>query len=199
MFASTGISQDRKSTHHYIIHAYDMEGLAERALAVARSYGELAPNVSHTLHMPSHIFTRLGLWEESISWNIRSAAAGLENSDSGTISHHFFHALDYLVYAYLQTVNDKKAKAMLDQLNTSKESFNTSAATAYALAAAPGRYVLERRQWADAAKLELIQATGFPWERYPQFEAIFHFTRAIGSARSGDELATKSSAMNDRK
>jgi len=177
--------------HHYIIHAYDMDGLAERALAVARNYGELAPDVSHTLHMPSHIFTRLGLWEESISWNIRSAAAGLKNSDSGTLSHHFFHAADYLVYAYLQTVNDKKAKEMLDKLNTSGESFNISAATAYTLAAAPGRYVLERRQWADAAKLKLIQATDFPWERFPQFVAIFHFTRAIGSARNGNELATK--------
>ena len=186
---------DHPAAHHYIIHAYDMEGLADRALAVARNYGKIAPDVPHALHMPSHIFTRLGLWEESISWNIRSAASGLRYSHHGAISHHYFHAADYLTYAYLQKGDDKKAKEMLDELNGLEGKFHLSPATAYTLAAVPARYTLERQHWADAAQLPLIRAEEFEWGRFPQIEAIVHFARAVGAARSGD-LSTAQKAFD---
>lgn len=182
---------DHPGAHHYIIHAYDMEGLAERALAVARNYGKIAPDVPHALHMPSHIFTRLGLWEESIAWNIRSAASALKHTHHGTISGHYFHAVDYLTYAYLQMGDDEKAKEWVDELMNLEGQFQPSPATAYTLAAVPARYALERRQWGDAARLQLIRATDFPWERFPQFEAIVHFAEALGAARSGDQPAAK--------
>ena len=95
--------------HHYIIHAYDYPPLAGRALEVARAYGRIAPEVPHALHMPTHIFTRLGLWEDSIDWNKRSAAAALANPVAGAVSLHYLHALDYLAYSYLQRGEDDKA------------------------------------------------------------------------------------------
>jgi tetratricopeptide (TPR) repeat protein len=107
---------DHPGAHHYIIHAYDLPGLAGRALKVARSYGKVAPEVPHALHMPTHIFTRLGLWQESIAWNNRSAAAALKNKVGGAITMHYLHALDYLAYAYLQQAQDKKAKETMETI-----------------------------------------------------------------------------------
>jgi tetratricopeptide (TPR) repeat protein len=182
---------DHPGAHHYIIHAYDMEGLADRALEVARNYGKIAPDVPHALHMPSHIFTRLGLWEESIEWNKRSAASALKYPHNGAVSGHYFHALDYLAYAYLQTAQDKKAEEVFDKLRALKGPLQNDPATAYVLAAVPARYYLERQQWSEAAKLESIQAADFPWDRFPQFEAITHFARALGAARSGDLSAAQ--------
>lgn len=187
---------DHPGAHHYIIHAYDMEGLAERALGVARNYGKIAPDVPHALHMPTHIFTRRGFWEESIDWNKRSAASALKYPHHGAVSHHYFHALDYLAYAYLQTARDKKAGEVLKTLAALKGPFHISPATAYTIAAVPARYLLERRQWAKAARLAPMQTADFPWERFPQFVAMTHFARALGAARSG-ELPSAQRAIAD--
>jgi hypothetical protein len=151
---------DHPGAHHYIIHAYDYPGLADRALKVARSYGKIAPEVPHALHMPSHIFTRLGLWEESIDWNVRSASAAWKNKFDGAITMHYLHALDYLAYAYLQQGQDDKAKEVTDTVLSLSGPFydlNVEAA-AYALAAIPARYTLERQKWEDAAKLKILPA-----------------------------------------
>ena len=177
---------DHPGAHHYIVHAYDYPGLANRALPVARNYGKLAPEIPHALHMPSHIFTRLGLWRESIDWNTRSASAALKRPVNGAISKHYFHALDYLVYAYLQRAEDERAVSILTDLQALEGPFQLSSATAYCLAAVPARYALERHQWSMAAQLEPRQPLHVPWDRFPEYESITHFSRALGAARIGD-------------
>ncbi len=185
---------DHPGAHHYIIHAYDYPGLADRALKVARNYGKVAPEVPHALHMPSHIFTRLGLWKESIDWNIRSASAALKNKVDGAITMHYLHALDYLAYAYLQQVQDEKAKEVMETvLSLSGPFYDLNVeATAYALAAIPARYTLERQKWEDAAKLKPRAPASFKWgNRFAAFEATTHFARALGAARSGNTNASQ--------
>jgi hypothetical protein len=180
---------DHPGAHHYIIHAYDLPGLAGRALKVARSYGKVAPEVPHALHMPTHIFTRLGLWQESIAWNNRSAAAALKNKVGGAITMHYLHALDYLAYAYLQQAQDKKAKETMETiLSLSGPFYDLNVeATAYALAAIPARYTLERQKWEDAAQLKPRKPVTFQWgNRFSAFESTIHFARALGAARSGN-------------
>ena len=180
---------DHPGAHHYIIHAYDYPSLAEQAVSVARSYGEITSSVSHALHMPSHIFTRLGLWQESIVMNQRAATAALESPVSeNTISLHYLHALDYLVYAYLQRADDAQAEQVLQIIKSIDKSVQAHVASAYAFSAVPARLVLERRQWAKAAALEVRLPDNYPWDRFPAMEAITHFARAIGAARSGNEV-----------
>ena len=178
---------DHPGAHHYVIHAYDYPPLAERALGVARKYGDVAPDVPHALHMPSHIFTRLGLWPESIAWNTRSADAALVHAQPGITSNHYLHALDYLVYAYLQRAQDQKAKAVVEQMKPLKGPFNQQIASPYSLAAAPARLALERQQWAEAVKLEPRMPDGYPWDAAPAMEAITHFARALGAARGAND------------
>ena len=178
---------DHPGAHHYLIHAYDFPGLAKRALFAARRYGNLAPNVPHALHMPTHIFIRLGHWEEAIAWNKRSAAAALKRGAEGAF--HYVHALDYVAYAYLQQARDDKAKAVLTRVLTLPKPFYAvkSPAFAYALAAIPVRYALERHAWKEAANLMPPVANVYPWgTRFPAFQAITHFARALGAARSGN-------------
>jgi tetratricopeptide (TPR) repeat protein len=185
---------DHPGAHHYIIHAYDFPGLADRALEVARNYGKVAPEVPHALHMPSHIFTRLGLWQESIDWNRRSAAAAWKNKVDGAITIHYPHALDYLMYAYLQQVKDEKAKEVMEiVLSLSGPFYDLNAeASAYALAAIPARYTLERQQWGAAANLKPRKPVSFHWgNRFAAYEAITHFARALGAARSGNTIAAQ--------
>ena len=178
---------DHPGAHHYIIHAYDYPLLAENALAVARSYGAITSNVSHAFHMPSHIFTRLGLWQESIAMNQRAAEAARVNPVNSTVSLHYLHALDYLAYAYLQQADDDRAKEVLDTIRSLKMPVQEHFASAYALAAIPARFSLERQQWAEAAVLEPGFFGNFPWNQFPAMEAITHFARALGAARSGNE------------
>lgn len=178
---------DHPGAHHYVIHGYDYPPLAERALGVARQYGDVAPDVPHALHMPSHIFTRLGLWPDSIAWNTRSAAAALVHAQPGITSNHYLHALDYLVYAYLQRAQDQKAKAVVEQMKPLKGPFNQQIASPYSLAAAPARLALERQQWAEAVKLEPRTPEGYPWDAAPAMEAITHFARALGAARGAND------------
>ena len=123
---------------HYLIHAYDNPTLASRAVKAARGYGKIAPEVPHALHMPTHIFTRLGIWTDSIDWNTRSARAALEYPVNGSISHHYLHALDYLIYAYLQGAEDMKAAEVLNQMNE-RDNYQQTFVTGYALAAIPAR------------------------------------------------------------
>jgi hypothetical protein len=170
---------------HYLIHAYDNPVLAGRAVDAARAYDKIAPDVPHALHMPTHIFTRLGIWTDSIDWNTRSANAALNYPVNGAISHHYLHALDYLIYAYLQGAEDARAKDVLDQMN-GKDNYQKTFVTGYALAALPARYTLERRQWRDAAELEVPARDSFPWDNFREVEAIIHYARGLGAARSGN-------------
>jgi tetratricopeptide (TPR) repeat protein len=174
--------------YHYTIHAYDNPALATRAVDVARGYDKLAPDVPHALHMPSHIFVRLGLWPDTIDWNMRSAAVAKGLSAGGAASLHYIHALDYLMYAYLQQGQDKMAEDVLQRINTVKK-YQDSFASAYGIAAAQARYPLELRQWDDAAALEARTHGSFPWDKYPWFESITHFARGLGAARGGDIAA----------
>lgn len=170
---------------HYLIHAYDNPMLAGQAVEIARTYDRIAPDVPHALHMPTHIFVRLGLWADVVHWNTRSAAAALAHPAGGATSLHYAHAMDYLVYGNLQIGEDGKALAALkkiDEIERHQDSF----ASAYALAAAGGRYSLERSKWEDAANYDLGSFPDFPWGGYPQFESIAWFTRGLGAARSGD-------------
>ena len=185
---------DHPGAHHYVIHAYDFAPLAERALTAARSYGEVAPENSHALHMTSHIFTRLGLWPESIEYNERAADASMERNAVGAISMHRMHALDYVVYGYLQTANDEQAVSVLEQLKALEPPFQNHAATAYAFAAVPARIALERQDWSAASKLQPGWPAEVPWDQYPHLVAIPEFARALGAARGG-EIATAETAI----
>jgi hypothetical protein len=173
---------------HYLIHSFDYPALAPMALAAARSYAKIAPSSPHALHMPSHIFTRLGLWQESIESNIASAAAAKNYAarmHPGAASFDQLHAMDYLAYAYLQTAQDGKVKEIVDALYAiNKVDANTFSA-AYAFAAIPARYALERRQWSEAAVLK-VHPADFPWNNFPYAEAMIYFARSVGASRSGD-------------
>jgi tetratricopeptide (TPR) repeat protein len=184
------MAPEHPGLYHYTIHAYDNPMLAKRAVDVARAYDKLAPNVPHALHMPTHIFVRLGLWPEAIDWNERSAAAAMRQPTGGAVSLHYIHAMDYLMYAYLQRGQDKKAENALHEINK-VENYEDSFASAYGIAAAQARYPLERRQWADAAVLDLRTHSSFPWEKYPWHESITYFARGLGAARSGDIVAAR--------
>ncbi|HUP47039.1 MAG TPA: hypothetical protein VM779_16150 [Thermoanaerobaculia bacterium] len=184
---------------HYIIHSYDYPQLASLALDAARTYAKIAPGSPHALHMPSHIFTRLGLWDESIASNIDSAEKArryIRQINPNATSFDELHAVDYLVYAYLQRGDDEKAKDLVAQLMRAEAPVldSNNFAAAYAYAAAPARYHLERKEWSDAAKLKLRPAT-FPWKNFPYAEAIVHFAKAIGASRSGD-LNTAKAAVD---
>jgi tetratricopeptide (TPR) repeat protein len=179
--------------HHYIIHAYDFPELAAKGSAVADDYGKITPHVPHATHMMTHIYTRLGEWNKAITWNTISAdTAWALCLSTGEINLHYTHALDYLAYAYLQIGEDE---AVLDILNTAKElqppySEVLRDASAYAFAAIPARYALERQDWEAAAQLKPRMPDSFPWEeRFNRYVAITHFARAIGLARLGNANA----------
>lgn len=176
---------DHPGAHHYIIHAYDNPALSEQAVDVARSYSGVAPEIPHALHMPTHTFTRLGLWQESIDWNRRSADAALERPVGEATSLHYFHALDYLAYAYLQGAEDQRALDVLAELEGAEPPYQPHIATAYTFAAVPARLALERQLWEEAADLEPRQPSDYPWEGAAAAEGITHFARALGAARSG--------------
>lgn len=174
---------------HYIIHAYDHPPLAPKALDAARRYAEIAPSAPHALHMPSHTFTRVGYWKESAETNIKSEKTSLEQNVIGEA----LHAMDYQAYAYLQMAQDQKAKAVLDRLPPTAAKLDVNAmggaappaAGIYARSAIPARYALERGAWAEAAAL---QPQPSPFQNA---DAITHFARALGAARSGQPAAAK--------
>ena len=180
---------DHPGLAHYIIHSYDVPPLADRALDAARRYAKIAPSAPHALHMPSHTFTRVGAWQESIDTNIASAKAA--RRDGSTAEE--LHAMDYRIYAYLQTGAGRRGAPILDALPEVKARFDPDAigsaapgsAGVFALAAIPARYALERGAWADAAKL-VPQPSRF---LYP--DALTYFAKALGAARTGDAAAPR--------
>jgi Tfp pilus assembly protein PilF len=171
---------------HYIIHAYDYPPLADRALQAARRYAKIAPDSPHALHMPSHIFTRLGLWDESIDSNLASAASAERNDTPG----NELHAKDYLIYAYLQEGRDAEAKNALKAVLHGRSDDSQYMAWLYATATAPARYAVERHRWSEAAALPVPPNT-FPRERYSWTEADLHFARALGASHVGDTEAAR--------
>jgi tetratricopeptide (TPR) repeat protein len=175
--------------HHYIIHAYDVPELANRALATANNYGKITPRVPHAAHMMTHIYTRLGQWEKAIEWNTISADTALALClQNGEINVHYTHALDYLAYAYLQTGNDNAVLEIMrnaEQLQPPYSETNQHG-SAYAFAALPARYALERRDWKSAAELKPRVPTTFPWaEDHDPYVAITYFARALAASRLG--------------
>jgi tetratricopeptide (TPR) repeat protein len=182
---------DHPGLAHYIIHTYDVPPLAARAVVAAQRYGEIAPSAPHALHMPSHTFTRVGYWQESIDTNMAAAASA--RSEGQTAEE--LHSSDYMVYAYLQTAQDSAAQHLVE---SSVEMFSrfdpkllisgaaSPAAAYFAHAAIPARYCLERRAWTDAAKLEPLP-TSFPFT-----DAITYFARGLGAAHIKDIAAARS-------
>jgi hypothetical protein len=198
---------------HYLIHGYDYPALAHLALPAARSYAKIAPASAHAQHMPSHIFTRLGLWQEAIQSNLDAEASAKDHAVRNHLSGAWdeqLHAMDYLAYAYLQGAQDKQARGVLEELNKIQRVEPANFKVAYAAAAIPARYALERRQWNEAAKLPVpqedtgpaitgaagvsptsISLKNFPWQRFPWAVAHIHFARAIGAARTGDATSAR--------
>ncbi|MGI8565709.1 MAG: tetratricopeptide repeat protein [Pyrinomonadaceae bacterium] len=181
---------------HYLIHGYDYPALAQLALPAARSYAKIAPASAHAQHMPSHIFTRLGLWQEAIGSNLDARASAKAHAVRNRLPGAWdeqLHAMDYLAYAYLQGAQDKQAWGVLDELNRIRKVDPPNFKVAYAFTAIPARYALERRQWNEAAKLPLHPGTmeTFPWESFRWAEAQIRFARAIGAARTGDAASAR--------
>lgn len=180
---------------HYKIHAYDFPLLADRALEVCDTYSAIAPDVPHALHMPTHIFTRRGLWEQSIEYNRRAAAAAKKIAEqAGALNGHLPHSLDYLVYAHLQRGEFAEAERLRAELATFKGPYlqTQPGAMAFAFAAVPARCALERQQWSEAATLPLRQPEAFAWgDAFLNCDSIVRFARAIGAARSGQREAAE--------
>lgn len=179
---------------HYIIHSYDVPALASRALNAATRYADIAPSAPHALHMPSHTFTRVGLWQQSIDTNIASAAAAKQ----AHVTSEELHASDYQMYAYLQTAQDTAAKRLLDSLPDMMARFGAQStasaappsAARYAAAAIPARWALERGAWAEAARLEIHPSD------VPYADALTAYARVVGAARSGNADAARA-ALKD--
>ena len=161
---------------HYLIHAYDNQELAPRGLAAARAYADIAPSAPHALHMPSHIFTRLGEWDDSIASNLAARSAAHRQRDTG----EELHAMDYLVYAYLQSGRDQEAAQVIQQLTAMQNLDLGEFKIGYAATAMPIRCIIERHQWIDAAKI-----VDPPGSVQPHVLAIAVWARGLGLARSG--------------
>ena len=184
---------DHPGLAHYIIHSYDVPALAERASAAAERYADIAPAAAHALHMPSHTFTRVGMWDQSIGTNLRSMEVAQQQ---GSLAEAL-HAADYAVYAYLQLGQDSAAYSIIRRLPDLAAKFDPAAVTGaapgsagvFALAAMPARYALERGAWEEATRLEAAST------KWPYAEAMTWFARALGAARTG-EIAAASVAVD---
>src|SRR5258708_6580774 len=167
---------DHPGVAHYLIHSYDYPAIADKGLEAAMCYADIAPSAPHALHMPSHIFTRVGAWKESVATNVKSAAAAKAQGEPTSA----LHATDYMVYADLQMAHDRDAKRLMDEVGQANAAGPGPNAGPYATAAVPARYAVERGAWADAKRLQLAES------RFPYTTAMTHFARAMGAARSGD-------------
>jgi hypothetical protein len=175
---------DHPGLAHYIIHTYDYPALADKARAAARRYAGIAPSAAHAQHMPSHTFTRVGMWNESVEANMRSAEVATQTNALGEV----LHAYDYAMYAHLQNGNEVEARKILDKLPAIAAKYDPNviagaapgSAGIYALAAIPARWVLERRAWNEAKSL-----TAKPSD-YPYAEAVTYFARALGASHTRD-------------
>jgi tetratricopeptide (TPR) repeat protein len=166
---------------HYLIHLYDYPPIAEKGLEAARRYAKIAPAAPHAQHMPSHIFTRVGYWKESIASNTDSARSAKDGKDFD----EQLHAMDYMVYAYLQLGQDKKAGAVVDEMMAVTGVNPGRFVSPYALAVSPARYMIERGDWKSAAELKVRPS------QFAYADAMTHFARALGAARSGNPEAAK--------
>lgn len=178
---------------HYIIHGFDSPGLAALALPAARKYASIAPSSAHAQHMPSHIFIRLGLWDECIRSNLASTSSAKCYAESAGIRGHWdeeLHGMDYLVYAYLQKGDNKLARQQCEYLQSIREVYPVNFKDAYAFASIPARYLLENKWWKEAAELK-PHPIDFPWEKFPWQKAIIHFTRLMGQANTGNTNMAK--------
>lgn len=184
---------DHPGVAHYLIHTYDYAQLAEKGLPAARVYARVAPSVPHALHMPSHIFSRVGLWHEMVESNRASylaAKSELKETTLGIGAYDALHAMDYMVFAHLQQAQDQAAKRLVDEATSIRKVNVENFPAAYAFAAIPARFALERGDWKGAATLELSPA-GLTWSKFPQAEAVLVFARGLGAARSGDIAAAR--------
>lgn len=168
---------------HYLIHLYDYPAIAAKGLPAALRYSKIAPNAPHAQHMPSHIFTRVGYWSESIAANTASVAAAKASKELGDQ----LHGQDYLVYAHLQLCQDNKARQVIDEIEAARPDAD-SFAGAFARAASPARYLVERGDWSSAANLEIKPS------KFPHVMALTYFARALGAARSGNPAAARADA-----
>jgi tetratricopeptide (TPR) repeat protein len=166
---------------HYLIHLYDYPELAQQGLDAANRYAKIAPTAPHAQHMPSHIYTRVGYWKESIASNTASLKAAKAEKSVG----NYLHAQDYMVYAHLQLGQDKEARSVIDEMMLESDFKATVLAAHYAMAASPARYAVERGDWTGASQLPIRPN---PFSYVP---AITHFARALGAARSGKPEAAK--------
>ena len=176
---------DHPGVAHYLIHSYDYPPIAKHGMEAAVRYDRIAPDAPHALHMPSHIFTRVGAWKESVRANRASADAGTDSTFDK------WHAYDYLVYAYLQQGEDTAARKVVTEAMSNPARVDHFA-TAYAYAAMPARVAVERGDWKTAANLPIAPAEGFPWPKYPHSESINAFARGLGAAMIGDADAARS-------
>jgi tetratricopeptide (TPR) repeat protein len=167
---------DHPGIPHYLIHAYDNQELASRGLAAARAYANIAPSAPHALHMPSHIFTRLGLWDDSIASNLAARSAAEHQGDTG----EELHAMDYLVYAYLQSGRNQEAAQLIAQLKTMQNLDLGDFKIGYSATAIPVRYIVERQRWSEAEKI-----VDPPRSAQPQVVAIAVWARGLGFAQNG--------------
>jgi len=184
---------DHPGIVHYIIHAYDAPPLAKLALPAARRYAAVAPSSAHALHMPSHIFTRLGLWDECTASNLASVASAQCYAQQAGMKGHWdeeLHGLDYLTYAYLQKGDNRLAQQQWHYLDTITAVQPVTFKVAYSFAAIPARYLLENRRWTEAAALQSRQSL-FSWENFPWQKAITHFTRLMGAVHTGNAGAAQ--------
>lgn len=182
---------DHPGIAHYLIHTYDYASLAEKGLPFARTYAQIAPSVPHALHMPSHVFSRVGLWPEMVESNHASYLAAQAELSQTTLdigTYDALHAMDYMVFGHLQRAQDKAAKQWVDEAASIRKVNVENFVAAYAFAAIPARYALERGDWQQAAALQLTPPD-LAWNKFPQAEAILVFARGLGAARSGDVAA----------
>jgi tetratricopeptide (TPR) repeat protein len=184
---------DHPGIIHYIIHSYDAPELASQALPAARKYAAIAPSSSHALHMPSHIFTRLGLWKECIVSNKQAVSSAKCYAESAGMKGHWdeeLHATDYLVYGYLQLGEKDSAKKLVEYLSSMEKVTPVNFKVAYAFAAAPSRYIIENKLWKEAAQLR-SNPSFISWNEYPWQHAIIIFTRALGNIHTGELVRAK--------
>ena len=182
---------------HYLIHTYDYADLAEKGLASARVYGAIAPSVPHALHMPSHIYSRVGMWREMIESNRASYQAVKNELAEKTMrvgNYDALHAMDYMVFGQLQLAQDKAARQVVDEVAAIQQVNVENFVSAYALAAIPARFALERGNWAEAAALKLSPAD-LAWNKFPQAEAVLVYARGLGAARIGDVAAARADSQ----
>ena len=175
---------DHPGVAHYLIHSYDAPPIARQGLVAARRYADIAPAAPHALHMPSHIFTRVGAWEDSAATNTRSVAAAKKGGEP----NEAYHASDYTVYAYLQLARDADARRVLEEALKVTDFSPGVRVAPYAMAAMPARYALERGAWREAMQLQPKPS------KFAFADAITYFARALGAARSGDAAAAEKDA-----